>query len=460
MTLRSTCICDGKLIGIESIFSVVDGMQINIPEKVEALRAKSKNKELYCPCGCGANLILVAGDRNLRAQHFRLKGGQSNKECEFVSEGSISIYSKIVLKCWMSDKYPDADIQSRVPICEVEDTDRRYEITLLAKNKGVAISYCHDRANLTDEKLDILDRNVSGIHLHYVCDVENAGVFAQYPEMMMKIQKRQGYCLFLELGFDDRGGPSYSQSKIKGVFYYHNDNGSWKELEIVSDYISSFDFDNNGGLLYSGESLHSLKEQREQQYISELKQRRILQEKAREQHRIEEERRQQDAEEKRQKYPAQMEKQRALEAESERKEQHDQELKAKEEREKAIRECTKEKIDAIIDNDQEHPFYDPAGNRWVRCEHCGRIFTEDNFVIYGGIHHANLGTCKECSKRCEIGVLPKYAGKTVSEVCTKLPKIEPMICPDCGGKLIQKSGRYGAFLGCSNFPQCRYTRKV
>lgn len=139
---------------------------------------------------------------------------------------------------------------------------------------------------------------------------------------------------------------------------------------------------------------------------------------------------------------------------------HARELKAKEEREKAIRECTKEKIDAIIDNDQEHPFHDPAGNRWVRCEHCGQIFTEDNFVIYGGIHHANLGTCKECSKKCGIGVLPKYAGKTVSEVRTKLPKIDPMICPDCGGKLIQKSGRYGAFLGCSNFPQCRYTRKV
>ena len=462
MTLRSTCICDGKLIGIESIFSVVDGMQINIPEKVEALRAKSKNGELYCPCGCGANLILVAGDRNLRTQHFRLKAGQPDKECEFVSEGSISIYSKIVLKCWMSDKYPDADIQSRVPICEVEDTDRRYEITLLAKNKDVAISYCYDRANLTDEKLDILDRNVSGIHLHYVCDVENAGVFAQYPEMMMKIQKRQGYCLFLELGFDDRGGPSYPQSKLKGVFYYHNDNGLWTELEIVYDYISSFDFGNNGGLLYSGKSLHSLKEQREQQYINELKQRRRLQEKAREQRRIEEERRRQEAEAKRQKYLAQMEKQRALEAEAEskRKEQHARELKAKEEREKAIRECTKEKIDAIIDNDQEHPFHDPAGNRWVRCEHCGQIFTEDNFVIYGGIHHANLGTCKECSKKCGLGVLPKYAGKTVSEACTKLPKIDPMICPDCGGKLIKRDGPYGAFFGCGNYPKCRYTRKV
>ena len=121
---------------------------------------------------------------------------------------------------------------------------------------------------------------------------------------------------------------------------------------------------------------------------------------------------------------------------------------------------TDKEAERNIDDDQEHPFRDPAGKRWVRCEHCGQIFTEDNFVIYGGIHHANLGTCKECSKKCGIGVLPKYAGKTVSEVRTKLPKIDPMICPDCGGKLIQKSGRYVAFLGCSNFPQCRYTRKV
>lgn len=441
MVLRSTCMCDGKLIGIESIFSVVDGMQINIPEKVEALRTKSKNNELYCPCGCGTNLTLVAGDRNLRAQHFRLKGRQSDKECEFVSEGSISIYSKIVLKCWLSDKYPDADIQSRVPICEVENTNRRYEITLLVRSKDVAISYCHDRSNLSDEKLDILNRNVSGIHLHYICNIENAGIFLQYPEMMMKIQKRQDYCLFLELGFDDREMVSYTKSKLSAIFYYRNDNGSWKELEIVSDFISSFSFDNRGSLLYSGTPLLTLKEKREQQYISELEQRRVSWEKAQKQRRIEEEQRHQEAERKR-------------------KEQLALELKAKKEREKAIRECTKEKIDAIIDNDQEHPFYDPAGNRWVRCEYCGQIFTEANFASYGGANHVNLGVCKECNKKSGISVLPKYAVKASPEVRKKTPTFDPKICPNCGGRLIERNGRYGAFLGCSNYPKCRYTRKV
>ena len=33
-------------------------------------------------------------------------------------------------------------------------------------------------------------------------------------------------------------------------------------------------------------------------------------------------------------------------------------------------------------------------------------------------------------------------------------------CPKCGGKLVQKSGKYGPFLACSNYPKCRYTRNI
>jgi len=35
----------------------------------------------------------------------------------------------------------------------------------------------------------------------------------------------------------------------------------------------------------------------------------------------------------------------------------------------------------------------------------------------------------------------------------------PRYCPKCGGKLKLKDGRYGKFYGCSNFPECRYTKK-
>ncbi len=30
------------------------------------------------------------------------------------------------------------------------------------------------------------------------------------------------------------------------------------------------------------------------------------------------------------------------------------------------------------------------------------------------------------------------------------------ICPLCGSQLVAKQGKYGPFIGCSNFPQCRY----
>lgn len=33
-----------------------------------------------------------------------------------------------------------------------------------------------------------------------------------------------------------------------------------------------------------------------------------------------------------------------------------------------------------------------------------------------------------------------------------------MICPKCGGELVKKNGKYGKFIGCSNFPKCKYTR--
>ena len=30
-------------------------------------------------------------------------------------------------------------------------------------------------------------------------------------------------------------------------------------------------------------------------------------------------------------------------------------------------------------------------------------------------------------------------------------------CPECGSELKERSGKYGPFLGCSNYPNCRYT---
>ena len=37
---------------------------------------------------------------------------------------------------------------------------------------------------------------------------------------------------------------------------------------------------------------------------------------------------------------------------------------------------------------------------------------------------------------------------------------DPRQCPSCSaGRLSLKLGKFGAFLGCSNYPECRFTRQ-
>ena len=43
-----------------------------------------------------------------------------------------------------------------------------------------------------------------------------------------------------------------------------------------------------------------------------------------------------------------------------------------------------------------------------------------------------------------------------------LPAPEPIgeACPECGHDLVKKRGRFGEFIACSNYPECRYTRPI
>lgn len=36
-------------------------------------------------------------------------------------------------------------------------------------------------------------------------------------------------------------------------------------------------------------------------------------------------------------------------------------------------------------------------------------------------------------------------------------KVASRICPRCNGQLIERHGKYGKFLGCSNYPHCKFT---
>lgn len=39
-------------------------------------------------------------------------------------------------------------------------------------------------------------------------------------------------------------------------------------------------------------------------------------------------------------------------------------------------------------------------------------------------------------------------------------KVRRGMCPKCGGMLVKRKGKYGAFYGCSNYPKCRYTKQL
>jgi DNA topoisomerase-1 len=50
-------------------------------------------------------------------------------------------------------------------------------------------------------------------------------------------------------------------------------------------------------------------------------------------------------------------------------------------------------------------------------------------------------------------------GKTTIKSQKKVELIGE-ICPECGSELVKRSGRYGEFISCSNFPKCKYSRNI
>ena len=48
----------------------------------------------------------------------------------------------------------------------------------------------------------------------------------------------------------------------------------------------------------------------------------------------------------------------------------------------------------------------------------------------------------------------------VSGIKEKQKGLENNICPRCGGKLVKKHSKYGEYLGCENYPDCRFTKII
>lgn len=444
MAKRTEGLYKGKIIGIETIFTIIDGKQINIKNKIEELRTKSRNNELFCPCGCGTNLVLVAGDKQLKEQHFRVKDNANKQQCQYVSECRHSIESKIVLKCWLDDKIENADIKTRVPVRSIYDVNSKCEFTLLSVQKKVAISYNYNRRNLLDEKLDVLENSGKKIKIIYIVDNMNSGGYGQYPENLIKVQERQGFCLYLSVD-----NINYNEAKLRAVVYIKNIDGLWQEIEFACGQLYEFEINSCGNIEFKGKTLLELKmiaEKNFKKHIEEIK----LQ---REKKRIADKKKQQE-ESMREEYQRRIELQR-LEEENKSMLEVKKRIEVQEIQESKC--YSEQEVNKILDMDfeaQETQVRDSFGNRWIKCELCGKIAKEEEFSIYGGDGHINLGKCSECSKNNV-----KLSQQDEKKTPFKKKEYNSDICPECGGKLLQKNGKYGVFIGCSSYPRCKYSRK-
>ena len=59
----------------------------------------------------------------------------------------------------------------------------------------------------------------------------------------------------------------------------------------------------------------------------------------------------------------------------------------------------------------------------------------------------------------EFNTQIKAAQESIDKI-TFEPEKTGEVCPQCGGELVYKEGRYGKFVACSNFPECNYTKNI
>jgi hypothetical protein len=104
---------------------------------------------------------------------------------------------------------------------------------------------------------------------------------------------------------------------------------------------------------------------------------------------------------------------------------------------------------------------DPAAPENPSCPNCGASTT---------MKDGRFGIYFECSKGCGGKVDPRgrssqrrsSAGGRTRGGSQRRSQSDGQPCPrsGCNGRLVQRSGRYGPFLGCTNYPRCRETRDL
>ena len=90
------------------------------------------------------------------------------------------------------------------------------------------------------------------------------------------------------------------------------------------------------------------------------------------------------------------------------------------------------------------------------CPRCGNLLAIDAFA------DSSLTTrvgriCNECKARSRSRTGPACKMKAQASTMQDTARKD---CPKCGSPMVRRTGRYGAFYGCSTYPKCRGTRRI
>lgn len=77
----------------------------------------------------------------------------------------------------------------------------------------------------------------------------------------MKIQKRQGYCLLLNVD-----GADYSKAELTVVYYEKNADGVWEKVNIARDKLSEFDISDSSQVMYHKHSLSDMLKEKQLEF--------------------------------------------------------------------------------------------------------------------------------------------------------------------------------------------------
>jgi len=95
---------------------------------------------------------------------------------------------------------------------------------------------------------------------------------------------------------------------------------------------------------------------------------------------------------------------------------------------------------------------DQENGRAKKCPKCGKLKNIDEFAD----KHLKTGVGRKCNKcKAKKNTRSGSASRTHTQAATTQNK-----CPKCGAPMVRRTGRYGAFFGCSTYPKCHGTRRT